>query len=187
MNGDKAAQREWYRRCVKSEVFGGKKPGIARFFRAYLEPSLHAVWLVRKYQYHSRVGHKQRAIFAKCRLARLYGIFVGANTEIDIGLRFPHPTSIIIGQAAKLGKNCTIFQNVTIGSRNTGDWKLGLQPEIGDKCTLFAGCKVIGAIKLGEGTKIGANTVMNKDSSKDSVWVGIPAREITKKEEKTEK
>lgn len=177
------AEKIWLKKCLSTEVYGGKKPWLGMAIRARLEPSKHAVMLVRKYQYHERVGHKWRALFTRSRLARCYGIFVGAKTEIGLGLRLPHPTSIIIGQAVRLGSNCAVFQNVTLGSRNNGDYKLGLQPKVGDDCTLFAGCKVIGAVNLGDGTKIGANAVMNKDSEPGSVWVGIPAREVRKKEE----
>jgi len=167
---------------VEAEVFHGKKLSYFKK-RRYLadNPGADAVYLIRKMQYHAAQKgriHKWLANRAKVTLVRRYSIFVGFKTKIGKGLRFPHPTGIIIGQTVEIGENCSIFQNVTIGSRRSGDWKKGLQPHIGNNVSLFSGCAVIGAITLGDNVQIGANAVMNKDAAPDSIWAGVPAREI---------
>ena len=168
--------KEEYRELLRIEVYGGKKLGLLmRYDRRHRNPSTNAVYLLRTMQYYADRGWFGRIISrrAHLKLVRRYNIFVGMK-----GISFPHPTGIIIGQAVKIGERCKIFQGVTVGSRNNGDWKLSLQPHIGDNCTLFSGCAVIGAVTLGDRTIVGANAVMNRDSEPGSVWAGIPAREI---------
>ena len=173
--------KEEYRELLRVEVYGTKKLGLlARYDRRHRNPSTNAVYLMRKMQYYAGRGWLGRIISrrAQIKLVRRYNIFVGKNTIIGKGISFPHPTGIIIGQTVQIGERCKIFQGVTVGSRNNGDWKQGLQPHIGDDCTLFSGCAVIGAVTLGDKTIVGANAVMRCDSEPSSVWAGIPAREI---------
>lgn len=173
--------KEDYRAYILHEIYANKKLTLRQKFRQkYKNPSTNAVFLIRSMQFHSeRNGiHKNLYERAKLLLVRRYNIFVGKNTKIGIGLMLPHPSGIIIGQTVIIGRDCKIFQGVTIGSRRNGDWKLGKQPHIGDGCTLFSGCAVIGAIEIGVGVQIGANAVMNKNASDGSIWAGVPAREI---------
>ena len=79
---------------------------------------------------------------------------------------FPHGIlGIFVSGSAKIGKNCVIFQHVTIGS-NTLDNKFVLEdnaPYIGDNCYIGAGAKIIGNIKVGNNCRIGANTCVYHD------------------------
>jgi serine O-acetyltransferase len=174
--------KEEYKEYIRHEVYGNKKLTLKQKYKLrYKNPSTNAVFLIRTMQYHAgRKGiHKYLAERANLQLVRRYNIFVGKNTKIGLGLKCAHPTGIIIGQTVIIGKNCSLFQGVTIGSRRTGDWKLGKQPHIGDNCTLFSGCAVIGDIEIGDNVIIGANAVMNKSAASGTTWVGIPAREVT--------
>ena len=72
--------------------------------------------------------------------------------------RLPHGIAgIFISHQAKIGKNCMILQNVTIGSSK------GKAPAIGDDCVIGAGAAIIGGIKIGNNVNIGANCVVFKD------------------------
>ena len=75
-----------------------------------------------------------------------------------------------------IGKNCTIFQGVTIGSIR--GIKGGV-PTIGDNVIIFAGAKIIGNVKIGNNTVIGANAVVTHNIPDNSVAVGIPAKVIS--------
>ena len=154
--------------------------GIRFVYRSIFNPPYSAVYLIRKSQYYNNSVLLLKRIIARrcCRiLVKKYGIFVSPMVKIGIGLRLPHPNGIIIGTNG-IGKNCTIFQQVTIGSARYGDAKKHLQPEIGDNVTLFAGCKVLGDIKIADGTTIGANAVVTKDTEANNTYVGVPARKI---------
>ena len=84
----------------------------------------------------------------------------------------PHPNGIVIHSAAKIGPNCLIFQQVTIGSAHGGVPALGGHVDIG------AGAKIIGAVRIGDHAKIGANAVVLIDVPAGATAVGTPARII---------
>lgn len=77
----------------------------------------------------------------------------------------------------KIGKNCRIYQNVTIGGN--GIKKNGIAqkgaPILEDNVTVFAGACVLGPITIGEGSIIAANTVITKNVPKKSLVIGNPA------------
>lgn len=85
----------------------------------------------------------------------------------------PHPTGIVIGEGVIMGRNATVFQNVTIGS---GDLGAGAYPVIEDNVTIFANAVIVGAIKIGDGAKIGAGAIVLKDVPAGRTAVGNPAR-----------
>ncbi len=119
----------------------------------------------------------------KRNLVYRYGIHfsVTQNTHIEKGIRFPHPSSIVIGADVSIGKNCIIYQNVTIGGARVGDAAESKYPRVGSNCILYAGCKVLGDICVSDGTKIGANAVLLKNTEPDSTYAGVPARRINNK------
>jgi serine O-acetyltransferase len=95
------------------------------------------------------------------------GADIPLNCQIGGGLLIPHPNGIVIHPHAKIGVNCLIFQQVTIGTRN-GD---GL-PQIGDHVDIGAGAKILGPVKIGAHARIGANAVIVKDVESGAVAVG---------------
>lgn len=78
--------------------------------------------------------------------------------------------------ASRIGRNFTIFQNVTVGYSNGG------KPQIGDNVTIYSGAVVIGPIKIGDNVEIGANAVVTKDVPSNVVVAGVPAVIIKYKE-----
>ena len=83
----------------------------------------------------------------------------------------PHTNGIVINADARIGCNCEIFQQVTIGEGKGGC------PEIGDNVSIGPGAKVLGAIKVGDGARIGANAVVVKDVPAGALVVA-PTAEI---------
>lgn len=112
-------------------------------------------------------------------LIRRYGIFcaVGNCADIGKGIFFPHPHGIVIGAGVRLGENCTIYQDVTLGSIGGRDTKKAY-PIVGDHCTFYAGCKVFGAVNIRNNTMVGANSVLRCDTESGSVYAGVPAKRI---------
>lgn len=104
------------------------------------------------------------------------------GTHIGYGARFanmpsfPHGLNgIVVSHNAIIGKNCTIYHQVTIGEGN--DYINGA-PEIGDNVYIGAGAKIIGPIKIGDNVKIGANCVVFKDIPANTTVVCEPPRII---------
>ncbi len=77
---------------------------------------------------------------------------------------FPHGLSgIFISNYASIGKNCVIFQQVTIGSNTLGDSKGKGAPMIGDNVYIGSGAKIIGNVRIGDNVRIGANCIVVKN------------------------
>lgn len=101
-----------------------------------------------------------------------------ACQDIGPGLFIQHGFSTIIA-AKKIGKDCWINQQVTIGFEG------GDSPIIGDNVRICAGAKVIGGVHVGENSIIGANAVVVKDVEPNTVVGGVPAkllRRITRRD-----
>lgn len=94
------------------------------------------------------------------------------TSNIGGGLFIQHGFSTYIA-AESIGENCWINQQVTIGYKDNTR-----APVIGDNVTITCGAKVLGPITIGDNVIIGANAVVTKDLPPDSVWGGVPARQI---------
>lgn len=104
------------------------------------------------------------------------GIEIHPGAKIGMGLFIDHGMGVVIGETAEIGNNVTMYHGVTLGG--TGNEKGKRHPTIGDNVVIGAGAKVLGNIYIGSGTKIGANSVVLKNTSRNSTVVGIPAKEV---------
>ena len=86
----------------------------------------------------------------------------------------PHPNGIIIHPEARIGVNCLIFQQVTIGTRREGG-----APEIGGHVDIGAGAKILGGVRVGKHAKVGANAVVLADVEAHGTAVGVFANETS--------
>ena len=108
------------------------------------------------------------------------------GTNLNSGAQFAeaphlphHLNGIIISHYAKIGKNCTIYQQVTIAQDENNK-----AATIGDNVSIGAGAKIIGNVTIGDNVRIGANAVVIKDVPSDCTAVGVPARIIPHSTEK---
>lgn len=92
------------------------------------------------------------------------------------GGMFPHHSFSTILLAQSVGKNCHVWQNVTVGRKYPG----GPTPIIGDDVYISAGACVLGGIIIGNNVTIGAGAVVLKDIPDNSIAVGVPAKTIQK-------
>lgn len=118
--------------------------------------------------FYYRIGWTSRILYPLCRPMPLLAI---NRVEEGIGPGFLIQHGRASGIAArKIGKNCTIFQHVSVGYINETD-----KPTIGDNVTIYAGAKVIGNVKVGDNAIVGANAVVVKDVPDNCTVVGVPA------------
>jgi len=103
---------------------------------------------------------------------RSYGLEIPSGAEIGGGLYIPHPIGTVV-MPRRIGRNCSIIANVTIGMRN--EWAF---PDIGDDVFIGAGARVLGGIRVGDHSVIGANAVVIHDVAPHTTVVGIPARPV---------
>jgi len=144
----------------------------------YWEPNKQLLCSLRKYQKYKRKGTALARIISKIYVLkyRFWSVISGADIPISCqlggGLLIPHPNGIVIHPKAKVGVNCLIFQQVTIGCID------GKVPTIGGHVDIGAGAKIIGDVTLGDHVKIGANAVVLDDIPDNCTAVGIPAQVI---------
>lgn len=127
-------------------------------------------------------------VLLKKLLTGLYGLYqYENNSSIAWNSTFhgtpclPHgEKSIFVSGGATIGRNCVIFQQVTIGSNSLPDSKGIGAPTIGDNCYIGAGAKIIGKVRVGNNVRIGANAVVYKDVPDNSVVLSGEQRTITK-------
>jgi serine O-acetyltransferase len=116
-----------------------------------------------------------------CLLLRKYGfrfgIAISPSTEIGSGFYIGHYGSIVVNPQSRIGKNCNISHDVTIGQANRGRNKGS--PTIGDNVYIGPGARIVGAVKVGNNVAIGANCVVTKDVPDNAVVVGIPGKVIS--------
>jgi serine O-acetyltransferase len=105
------------------------------------------------------------------------GVELPNRADVGGGLFMPHANGIVIHVDAKIGRNCNIGQQVTVG---VGGEPMGT-PTIGDRVFLGPGVKVLGPVTIGDDVAVGANAVVVKDVPAYAVAVGIPAKVISSK------
>jgi serine O-acetyltransferase len=141
-------------------------------------PGVHAVWGY-------RLSHAlwlrdlrllARAVSALIRL--LTGVDIHPAAKIGAGLFIDHATGVVIGETAEIGTNVTIYQGVTLGGTSLEAVKR--HPTVGDRVTIGAGAKLLGAITIGHDSRIGANAVVVHDVPSNSVVVGVPGQVIAR-------
>ena len=90
---------------------------------------------------------------------------------------------VVIGETSEIGNNVTIYHNVTLGGispsiDSDNQRNLKRHPTLQDDVVVGSGAQVLGPIIIGKNSKIGANAVVTKDVPKNSIMVGIPARNV---------
>ncbi|MBU0499140.1 MAG: serine O-acetyltransferase [Gammaproteobacteria bacterium] len=101
-----------------------------------------------------------------------------------IGRRFfiDHGMGVVIGETAIIGDDCTLYHGVTLGGTS---WQKGKRhPTLGNDVVVGAGAKVLGPIEIGDGVRIGSNSVVIKPVPPGSTVVGVPGRLIHRESEK---
>ena len=87
-----------------------------------------------------------------------------------------HGSGVVIGETAEIGERVTLYQGVTLGG--TGFQRGKRHPTLGDNVTVGSGAKLLGPIAVGDGAKIGANTVVVEDVPPGSTVVGNPGHPV---------
>jgi len=108
-----------------------------------------------------------------------YGISIPYNTDIGPGFYIGHFGGVIVNSEAKIGRNCNINHEVTIGAAYGGKYP-GV-PVIKDNVYIGPGSKVIGGISIGNHAAVGANCVVTKPVPDFGVVVGIPGEVVSMK------
>ena len=140
-------------------------------------PGLWAVWTYRVAHVLWRGRLKLVARWLS-QLARFVtGIEIHPGATIGPGLFIDHGTGVVIGETAELGANVTLYQGATLGGTSIAKGKR--HPTLGERVVVGAGAKVLGAITIGDGSRVGANAVVVKPVPPFAVVVGVPGEIVT--------
>lgn len=114
------------------------------------------------------IFNKLNAICCNC--------IIGRGAEFGEGLVLIHSTGIVINGEVRGGSRIYLEHQVTIGAEQR------LSPILGSDVFIGAGAKIIGAVHIGDGARVGANAVVVDDVPPHSTVVGIPARVVNRRE-----
>lgn len=114
-------------------------------------------------------NHIQSFIFMKYNSRIPYRAVIGTGTKLGYG-----GIGVVIHSSAKIGKNCLIGQNVTLGARGGGNGA----SDIGDNVYIAPGAICLGG-KIGDNVVVGANSVVLKEIPSNCVVAGTPTKGIS--------
>jgi len=141
-------------------------------------PGVHAIWGHRISHWLWNRGARVPARTLSELTRILTGVDIHPGATLGPGLFIDHATGVVIGETAEVGEDVMIYHGVTLGGsgRDTGK----RHPTIGDRVVIGAGAKVLGAIKIGDDSRIGANAVVVKEVPASAVVVGVPGQIISR-------
>ena len=137
-------------------------------------PGLHAIWAHRITHWLWVHGFKFLGRWLSQVARDLTGIEIHPGATIGPGFFIDHGMGVVIGETAEIGADVTLYHGVTLGGTSLEKGKR--HPTIGDRVVIGAGAKVLGAITIGDDSRIGANAVVVKSVPANSVVVGVPGQ-----------
>ena len=137
-------------------------------------PGFHALQLHRFSHTLWRWGLRWLARFVSHWIRFMTGIEIHPGATIGRRVFIDHGMGVVIGETAEIGDDCTLYHGVTLGGVS---WNKGKRhPTLGKGVVVGAGAKILGPFTVGDGAKIGSNSVVVKAVPEGATVVGIPAR-----------
>ena len=147
-----------------------------------LYPGVHAV-LFHRVSHWMWKHHLRFLARLNSQLARhITGIEIHPGAKIGKRLVIDHGMGIVIGETAEIGDDCLLYQGVTLGG--TGKETAKRHPTIGNNVLVGSGAKVLGPFKVGDNSRVAANSVVLREIPENSTAVGSPARVVRQNGEK---
>src|SRR5208282_1299014 len=139
-------------------------------------PGLHAIWYYRVahwlWTHNLRTTARLLSEWARW----VTGIEIHPGATIGRRLFIDHGMGVVIGETAEIGDDVLIYQGVTLGGTSLKKEKR--HPTIEDHVMISAGASVIGPVRIGRGSRIGAGAVVVSNAPPFSTIVGIPGKVI---------
>ena len=117
------------------------------------------------------------SLFIQNRASEVFGVDIHPAAEILGGVMIDHATGVVIGETAKIDKNVSIFQGVTLGGK--GNERGDRHPKIQSGVSIYASSTVLGNITIGENSTIAAGSLVLKDVEPNTTVAGIPAKVLS--------
>jgi serine O-acetyltransferase len=136
-------------------------------------PGVHAIWSHRVAHMMWNAGARTPARVLSSISRSFTGIDIHPGANIGRRVFIDHGTGVVIGETTSVGEDVVIFHGVTLGGVAMVKGKR--HPSVGSNVMIGAGAKVLGPIKIGDNTKVGANAVVVREVPDEHVAIGIPA------------
>ena len=170
---------------IERDPAAGSKFGVI-----FLYPSFHVMFFYKIGNIFWRYNLK---FFARMIMyfARIFtGIEIHPAAKIGSNIFMDHGLGIVIGETAEIGENVTIYQGVTLGGimpsiESDAQRNQKRHPTIGNNVIIGSGAQILGAIKVGDNARIGANSVVSRDVPANVTVAGVPAREFSRSKKKS--
>lgn len=153
-----------------------KDPAIKNWTEVFLYPSFRALLYYKVSHFFYLRKHYFIARYLCERAKRKTGIEIHPGAVIGKNLFIDHGCGVVIGETTIIGNDVVLYHGVTLGGVSNTHKKR--HPTIGNGVVIGCGAKVLGDITVGEGAKIGANSVVVKNVTPYATVVGIPGKEI---------
>ena len=121
-------------------------------------------------------GRESLALFFQNRMSTEFSVDIHPAARMGKGIMLDHATGLVIGETAVVGNNVSILQAVTLGG--TGKDEGDRHPKICDGVLISAGAKILGNICVGQGAKVGANSVVLENVPPHTTVAGVPAKVV---------
>ncbi len=121
-------------------------------------------------------GRRDLALYLQSRSSQVFQVDINPAVRIGRGIMLDHGTGLVIGETAIVGDNVSLLQGVTLGG--TGKADQDRHPKIGNGVMIGAGAKVLGNIRIGDCSRIGAGSVVLKEVPPRTTVAGVPAKVI---------
>jgi serine O-acetyltransferase len=137
---------------------------------------LHAIWAHRVTHWLWMHNFKFLGRWLSQLTRGLTGVEIHPGAVVGSGFFIDHGMGVVIGETAEIGTDVTLYHGVTLGGTSLEKGKR--HPTVGDRVVIGAGAKVLGAISIGDDSRIGANAVVVKSVPANSVVVGVPGQVV---------
>ena len=123
-----------------------------------------------------KAGRRDLALYLQSRASQVFQVDINPAVAMGKGIMLDHGTGLVIGETAVVGDNVSLLQNVTLGG--TGKADQDRHPKIGNGVLIGAGATVLGNIKVGDCSRIGAGSVVLKEVPPRVTVAGVPAKVV---------
>lgn len=166
----------------KSDIEAVRKsdPAARKFLEIILAyPGLHALWM-------HRIAHSlwRRGLITIPRMLSHFnrfitGIEIHPGAKIAKGVFIDHGMGVVIGETAEVGEGCLIYKGVVLGGTSLERKKR--HPNLGRNVVVGSNACILGPVKIGDGVRIGAGSVVINDVPDKATVVGVPGKIVPPK------
>lgn len=135
------------------------------FHALQVHRSAHRLW---------NAGRFALASFLQSRASEVFAVDIHPAARLGHSIFIDHATGLVIGETAVVGNHVSLLQGVTLGG--TGKARGDRHPKVGNGATICAGVKILGNVSIGEGSIVGAGSVVLQDIPAHCTAVGVPSR-----------